>query len=137
MYVYGDGSGLVYKSGSIWEAWCLYWLRCLLQPGVTTIHSSRPGQNGRHFADDISRCIFVNEKFYILIKNLLKFVPKGPIDNSPALVEIMAWRQIGSKPLSEPMLTWFTDTYATPGGNGLITLLAPGWNIQIFPEDIL
>ena len=38
------------------------------------------------FADDIFRCIFVNEKFCILIKILPKFVPKGPIDNNPALV---------------------------------------------------
>ena len=44
------------------------------------------GQNGRHVADDIFRCIFMNEKFYILIKISLKFVPKGPIDNNPALV---------------------------------------------------
>ena len=36
---------------------------------------------GRHFEDDISRCIFVNEKFCILIKISLKYVPKGPIDN--------------------------------------------------------
>ena len=35
-----------------------------------------PGQNGRYFADDIFRCIFMNEKFYILIKILLNFVPK-------------------------------------------------------------
>ena len=41
----------------------------------------------------------------ILIKISLKFVPKGPIDNNPALV------QIGNKPLSEPMLTRFTDAY--------------------------
>ena len=45
-----------------------------------------PGQNGLRFADDISRCIFVNEKFCILIKISQKFVPKGPIDNNPALV---------------------------------------------------
>ena len=45
-----------------------------------------PGQNGRHFADDIFICIFVYEKFYILIKISLKFVPKGPNDNNPALV---------------------------------------------------
>ena len=44
------------------------------------------GQNGRHFADDIFRCIFVNEKFSTLIKISLKYVPKGPIDNIPALV---------------------------------------------------
>ena len=31
-------------------------------------------------------CIFMNEKCYILIKIALKFVPKGPIENNPALV---------------------------------------------------
>ena len=45
-----------------------------------------PEQNWHHFADDIFRCIFVNEKFDILIKISLKFVPKGPIGNKPALV---------------------------------------------------
>ena len=45
-----------------------------------------PGQNGRHFTDDMLRCIFVNEKFRILTKISLKFIPKGPIDNNPALV---------------------------------------------------
>ena len=44
------------------------------------------GQNGRQFAGDMFRCIFVNKKFYILIKISLKFVPKGPIDNNTALV---------------------------------------------------
>ena len=48
--------------------------------------TSPPAQNGRHFADDIFRWIFVNETFYIFIKISLKFVPKGPIDNNPALV---------------------------------------------------
>ena len=38
------------------------------------------------------------------IKISLKFVPKGPIDNIPALVQIMAWRRPGDKPLSEPMM---------------------------------
>ena len=37
-------------------------------------------------ADDIFRCIFMNEKFCILIEISLKFVPKGLIDNIPALV---------------------------------------------------
>ena len=63
------------------------------------------GQNGWHFADDIFRCIFVNKKFGIFISIPLKFVPKGPNDNNPVLVKIMAWRRIGDKPLSEPMLT--------------------------------
>ena len=50
------------------------------------LNSSYPGQNDRHFQDDIFICIFMNEKFYILIKISLKFVPDGPIDNTPALV---------------------------------------------------
>ena len=50
------------------------------------VKSSPPGQNGHHFADDIFRCIFVNVKFWVLITISLKFVPKGPIDNNPALV---------------------------------------------------
>ena len=52
---------------------------------IVILNSSPPGQNGRHVADDIFRCIFANETFCILIKILLKFVPKGPIDNNPAL----------------------------------------------------
>ena len=53
----------------------------------------------------------MNEMFCILIKMSLKFVPKGQIYNKSALAQIMAWRQIGDKPLSEPMLTWLTDAY--------------------------
>ena len=55
--------------------------------------------------------IFVKEKFCILIEVSLKFVPKGSIDNNPALIQIIAWRRIGDKPSSEPMLTGFTDAY--------------------------
>ena len=62
-------------------------------------------------ADNVFRCIFMNGKFCILIKISLKFVPKRPIDNNPALVLIMAWRRIGDKLLSEPMLTQFTDAF--------------------------
>ena len=75
------------------------------------INSSLPGQNGRHFADDIFECIFMNEKFFILIQISLKFVPKGPNDNKSALVQVMAWRRTGDKPLPEPILTEFTDAY--------------------------
>ena len=38
------------------------------------------------------------------MKISLKFVPNGQINNIPALVQIMAWRQPGDKPLSEPMM---------------------------------
>ena len=57
------------------------------------------------------RTMFMNEMFCTLIKMSLKFVPKVTIDNIPALVQIMAWRRIGDKPLSEPMHIRFTDAY--------------------------
>ena len=62
-------------------------------------------------ADDIFKCIFVNEKFCILIKISLNFVLKGPIDNKAALVQVMAWRRTGDKSLPERMLMQFTDAY--------------------------
>ena len=70
----------------------------------TTVKTLRPRQNGRRFPDDIFKCIFVNKNVWISIKISLKFVPKGPINNIPALVQIMAWRRPGDKPLSEPMM---------------------------------
>ena len=68
------------------------------------INTLRPRQNGRHFADDIFKCIFMNQNVWIPIKISLKFVPKSPINDIPALVQIMTWRRPGDKPLSEPML---------------------------------
>ena len=69
-----------------------------------SLNTLRPKQNGRHSADDIFKCIFLNENEWIWLKISLKFVPKGPINNIPALVQIMAWRRPGDKPLSEPMM---------------------------------
>ena len=62
-------------------------------------------------ADNLFKCNFLNEVCSILILISLKLVPKGPIDNKAALVKVMACRQTGDKPLSEPMLTQFIDTY--------------------------
>ena len=52
----------------------------------------------------LSSAFFVNENVIISIKISLKFVPKGPINNIPTLVQIMAWRRSGDKPLSEQMM---------------------------------
>ena len=41
-------------------------------------------------ADGIFKYLFLNEKFRILIKSSLKFVPKGLIDNKPILWRIYA-----------------------------------------------
>ena len=57
---------------------------------------------------------FFNENVRIFIKISLTFVPKGPINDNPALVQIMAWRRSGDKPLSEPMtVSLLTHIYVT------------------------
>ena len=82
-----------------------------LQPrGLFSLPTARPfthigpGQNGRLFPDDHSKYIFLNENICISINMSPKFVPKGRINNIPALVQIMAWRRLGDTPLSEPMV---------------------------------
>ena len=61
------------------------WLKLSVwQPNY--LNTLRPRQNGRHFADDIFKHILVNENVWIPIKISLKFVPKGSINNIPALV---------------------------------------------------
>ena len=50
------------------------------------VNTLRPRQNGCHFPDDIFKGIFLNENVLISIKISLKVVPKGPINNIPALV---------------------------------------------------
>ena len=90
----------------------LYVHVCGIVPGKIPFHlelivyltQSPPGQNGRHFADYIFRCIFVNENLWILVKISLKFVPNVQISNIPALDQIMAWRRPDDKPLSEPTM---------------------------------
>ena len=61
--------------------------------------------------DDIFKCIFLNENDRIPVQISLKFVPRSPINIKAALVQVMAWRRTGDKPLPEPMMTQFTDAY--------------------------
>ena len=60
-------------------------------PQISGPNSSPLGQNGRHFADDIFKYNFINNKFLYFDRIPLKFVPKGPIDSKSVLVQIMAW----------------------------------------------
>ena len=69
-----------------------------------SINTLRRRRNEQHFTDAIFKPVFFNENVWVSIKISLKFVPKGPINNISALVQIMAWRRSGDKPLSEPMM---------------------------------
>ena len=71
---------------------------------IHRVNTLRLRWNEQHSADDIFKRIFFNENVWISINISLKFVPKGPINNITALVQIMAWRRSGDKPLSEPMM---------------------------------
>ena len=70
---------------------------------TSVFNSLRPRWNRCHFADDIFKCIFLNENECISLRISLKFVPKVRINTIPSLVQIMAWRRPGDEPLSEPM----------------------------------
>ena len=52
------------------------------------LNTLRPRQNGRHFADDIFKCIFLNKNVWFPTKITLKFIPKGLINNISALAKI-------------------------------------------------
>ena len=54
--------------------------------------------------DDIFKCILLNKNVWISPKISLKFGHEVRINNTPALVQIMACRRPGDKPLSEPMM---------------------------------
>ena len=65
-------------------------------------------QNGCHFADDTFKLIFLYQNCCILI---LKFVSNGPINNNPAMVQIMASWHASNKWLSEPIMAKFIDAH--------------------------
>ena len=82
-----------------------YIFQCISHPPHhRSANTLRPRQNGRHFPDDILKCIFLNGNAWMSLKISLKFIPDVRINNIPAVVHIMAWRRPGDKPLSEPMM---------------------------------
>ena len=88
--------------------WAAETLKYLWPHGVCireyNFNSLRSRLNRRPFADDIFKCIFLNENEWILPRISLKFVPRVRINNIPALVQIVAWCRPDDKPLSELMM---------------------------------
>ena len=68
-------------------------------------------QNAWHFADYIFKYISWNENFWISNKISFRYVSKGAVDIMSAFVKIMVSCRTGDKPLSDPMMTQFTDEY--------------------------
>ena len=99
-----------------------------------SVNPLRPRQNGRHFADATLNRIFLNENVSISIKISLKFTPKGPINNIPALVQIMAWRRPGNKPLSEPMMVSLPTYICVTRPHWFNLCQSKGTLVCMFPE---
>ena len=84
-------------------------MRCVNAGNIIPAHLNCLTHWGRDKMDDIFQTTFSNAFSWMKIYEFrlsfsLKFVPKGPINKIPALVQIMAWRLPGDKPLSEPTL---------------------------------
>ena len=95
--IHFDGKIVGCNIVSAWDGWLLTTTKVRLM----TLHKyglTPPGQNGRHFADDIFKCIFLNGNVWMSLKISLKFVPGVQINNIPVLVQIMAWCRQGDKP---------------------------------------
>ena len=69
------------------------------------LNTFKTRQNGRHFPDDIVKCKSSNENIYF-DKYFTAVCSRGPMNDIPALVQIMAWRRPGDNQLSEAI----TDT---------------------------
>ena len=57
--------------------------KSLVLSNITRNITLRPEQNGRHFADDILKNIFLNLNYCILIQSPLKRIPMDTINNKP------------------------------------------------------
>ena len=75
------------------------------------LNTVRPRRNRIDFAYDIFECIFL-WKVLILIKISLKFIPKGPINNIPALIIIIG-SDNGSSPERRQAFIWTNDDHFT------------------------
>ena len=113
----------------MFEIWGFHLIVVLSHLRICCVNSLRPRLNRRPFADDIFKCIFLNENEWISPRISLKFVPKVRINHIPALVQIMAWRRSGGKPLSEPMMVSLLTH---------ICVTRPQWvNSQITPVQLI
>ena len=98
----------IIMSGLMRSHWLSQWwprpmmTYCVIRP--QWVNTLRPRQSGHHFPNDIFKWIFLNENIDLSMKISLTFVPKGPVNNIPALVQIMVWHCPGDKPISEPMM---------------------------------
>ena len=125
MYIY-ICRGLSFKAAIMPRALCPWGLiTASCDRWAVNFNTLRPRQNGRRFADDIFKCIFLKENVWISLNISLKYIPKVPFNNIPTSVQIMAWCRPGDKPLSEPMMVNLLTH---------ICVTRPQWVNRVSPE---
>ena len=67
------------------------------------VNTLKPTRNGHHYQDDIFKPM---HEFWLKLH--WSIFPEDPINNIPALAQIMAWHQPGNEPLSETMMVRLT-----------------------------
>ena len=101
---------------------CIIWIySSICQPLSSPLYNTHPTwlslTNELKFVDKRHQINSLSLVNLLLLINKFSFICEGQscrvriINHNPKLVWIMAWCRIGDKPLSEPMLTRFTDTY--------------------------
>ena len=73
-------------------------------------------------AEDIFKCILLNENYRISGKIPLKYVPMSPTDKKPVLVQVMVWHMFDTKPIPDTMMTAIIDAYMRHLGGDELTL---------------
>ena len=96
------------------------------------VNSLRPRRDRRHFADDIFKCVFLNENEWTSPRISLKFVHKVRINNIPSLVQIMARRRPGDKSLSEPMVVSLPTHICVTRPQWVKGLVSPSANHRVY-----
>ena len=105
---------------------------CFIKWHHHVFNKLRPRENSRHFPYNIFIWISLNANVSISIKISLKFVPKAQINNIPALVQIMAWRRSGDKPLVQPMMVSVLTHTCGTRPQWVKKILIYGWWIYLF-----
>ena len=101
-----------------WSPWStvsnVYMMYMTAPHRVQPLNTLRPSQDGRHFPDDIFKCIFFQWKYINFDYDFTEISSQDPNNNIPSLFQIMACRLTGAKPLSETMMiSWLTHICVT------------------------
>ena len=125
MFKTGLASQLLKFCGRGWSIYVTFYVDTFI---YSCLNSSPPEKMAAIWQTLFSDAFFFNANICILIKMLMKLVPKGPVNNNPALVKIMAWHRITIIWTSADPIHW--RIYAAQGRRG-------GGDIGLIPEKVL